>query len=172
MEFLVRLCRPGDEKALSLVSQAAILETYSGITDASDLYAYVTRELTVEAFRALLANDRTRTWAVETKEGKCMIGFALAVSGEGSKPFATMELVRLYVFYRFHGLGLGKRLLDAVLAHAREHKTTMMTLHVYARNVSAISFYKHYGFAIISEQPFPAGERDYRVFVMQRTLQH
>jgi diamine N-acetyltransferase len=170
MEFLVRLCRPGDEKALSLVSQATILETYAGIADAADLYAYVSRELSADTFRTLLASDRARTWAAETKEGKCMIGFALAVSGEGNKPFATMELVRLYLFHRFHGLGLGKRLMDAVLAHARKYKTTMMTLHVHARNADAISFYKHFGFVIISEQPFPAGERDYRVFVMQRTF--
>jgi hypothetical protein len=31
MEFSTRLCKPGDEQALSLVGQATILETYAGI---------------------------------------------------------------------------------------------------------------------------------------------
>ncbi len=33
MEFSTRLCKPGDEQALSLVGQATILETYAGIGD-------------------------------------------------------------------------------------------------------------------------------------------
>jgi hypothetical protein len=36
MEFTTRVCRPGDEQALSLVAEATILETYAGITDGRD----------------------------------------------------------------------------------------------------------------------------------------
>jgi len=40
MEIATRPCRPGDEKALSIVAQGTILETYAGITDGHDLVTY------------------------------------------------------------------------------------------------------------------------------------
>lgn len=62
MEFATRLCKPGDEKVLSLVAQATILETYAGITDGSDLVAYVNAELSPANFSRMLADDRMRLW--------------------------------------------------------------------------------------------------------------
>jgi hypothetical protein len=47
MEFATRVCKPGDETALSLIVQATILETYAGITEGEDLVKYVSTELTL-----------------------------------------------------------------------------------------------------------------------------
>ena len=77
MEFATRLCRPGDEKALSLVAQATILETYAGIADGDDLTTYVTAQLSAADFRRILASDRMRAWIAETTAGKCAVGYAL-----------------------------------------------------------------------------------------------
>ena len=60
MEFVTRPCRPDDEQALALVAQAAILETYAGITDSDDLITYANAELTVADFGRILASDRVR----------------------------------------------------------------------------------------------------------------
>lgn len=106
MEFVLRRCAAGDEKGLSLVSQATVLETYAGIAEGHDLYSYVSRELSVEKLREFLTSDRARAWAVETKVGACIVGFALVLSGNEGEPFSSTELARLYLFYRFHGLGL------------------------------------------------------------------
>jgi hypothetical protein len=58
MEFATRLCRPGDERVLSLVAQATILETYAGITNGGDLVTYVNAELSPADFsRMLIAFD-------------------------------------------------------------------------------------------------------------------
>lgn len=166
MDFGLRLCVPGDEEALSLIGRATILETYAGIAEGSDLYTYANEEFGVEIFRDLLASDRARTWAIETEAGKCMVGYALVLSAEDGEAFSVSELKRLYLFYRFHGLGLGKRLMNQVLAHARASGTRVMTLRVNSQNASAIAVYERYGFTVVSEEPFRAGGRDYRVFVM------
>jgi hypothetical protein len=108
VDFVLRLCGPGDEKAVSLISQATILETYAGFAEGTDLHTYVSEELGVEKIRELLSSDRARIWALEAGVGKCMVGYAVAVSAEECEPFSMTELKRLYLFHRFHGLGLAR----------------------------------------------------------------
>jgi ribosomal protein S18 acetylase RimI-like enzyme len=170
VEFNLRLCAPGDETAVSLIGQATILETYAGVAEGADLYVYASKELSVEEFRRLLSSDRSRIWVVETGVGNCAVGYALARSTEEGELFSMSELTRLYVLYRFHGLGLGTMLMNEVLAHASANRTRVMTLRVHSQNDRAIRFYERYGFKVISEEPLRAGERDYRVLVMQLAL--
>lgn len=170
MDFRLRLCGPDDALAVSLIGQATILETYAGLAEGSDLYGYVTNDLNVQRFGELLASERARAWVVETEVGKCVVGYALLLSPEGTDPSSTVELERFYLLYRFHGLGLGKRLMDELLAHARAKRTNHMSLRVNSQNARAIAFYERYGFEAISEEPFRAGERDYHVLVMRLAL--
>jgi ribosomal protein S18 acetylase RimI-like enzyme len=170
MEFTTRLCRSNDEKALSLVAQATILETYAGITEGDDLIDYVGAELTVADFGRIAAGDRARAWIAETAAGKCPVGYALAVSDEGVKPFSSFELKRLYVFYRFHGNGLGRRLMEDVLSFAKQMQSETIWLQVHEANRHAIEFYKRFGFVQTGTDLFPAGKGSYRVLTIQLTL--
>jgi ribosomal protein S18 acetylase RimI-like enzyme len=163
IEIISRACRPGDERALSLVAQATILETYAGIAEGEDLIAYVNAELTAGDFARMLASDQVRAWISETSAGKCPVGYALAVSDEGAKPFSSFELKRLYVFYRFHGNRVGRTLLEEVLRFAREQNSEKMWLQVHEANPHAIDFYKRCGFVQTGETLFPAGKNSYRV---------
>jgi diamine N-acetyltransferase len=95
------------------------------------------------------------------------VGYALV---HPAKSASELELHRLYIFYRFHGLGLGKRLMEAILQHAREQEFEWLTLRVHELNEAAIAFYERYGFKTVGSEPFHAGERDYRVLVMQKSL--
>jgi diamine N-acetyltransferase len=166
MEFTTRLCGPGDAQALSLLAQATILETYAGITDGDDLIKYVAAELTVADFTRLEASDRVRAWIAETIPGKCPVGYALAISDEGAKPFASFELKRLYVFHRFHGHGLGIRLMDDALSFARKMQSEKVWLEVHEANHHAIEFYKRSCFVQTGTNLFPAGAGAYRVLTM------
>jgi ribosomal protein S18 acetylase RimI-like enzyme len=170
MELTTRVCGPGDEQALSLLAQATILETYAGITDGGDLIKYVTAELSVTDFARILASDRERAWIAETITGKCPVGYALAVSDEGTKSFSSFELKRLYVFHRFHGHGLGKRLMDDALSFARDMRSEKIWLQVHEVNNHAIEFYKRIGFVQTGTDLFRAGEGSYRVLTLALTL--
>jgi ribosomal protein S18 acetylase RimI-like enzyme len=170
MEFTTRLCRSGDEQALSLVAQATILETYAGITDGRDLVQYVTAELSVADFSAMMASDRVRVWIAETVAGECAVGYAVTVSDEGAKPFSSFELKRLYIFYRFHGKGLGGRLMEDVLSFARQLKSEKIWLQVHEANTHAIEFYKRFGFIQTGVDLFQAGKGSYRVLTLGLTL--
>jgi diamine N-acetyltransferase len=172
MEFATRLCGPGDEKALSLVAQGTILETYAGITDGNDLVTYVTAEMSEADFSRILASDRTCTWIAETTIGTCPVGYALAVADEGAKSFSSFELKRLYIFYRFHGTGLGKKLMGDVLSFAKQMNSETLWLQVHEANPHAIEFYKRFGFVQTGADLFQAGKGSYRVLRMALTLAH
>lgn len=171
MEFHTRPCRPGDETALSLVAQATILETYAGITDGADLVKYVTSALFSPGdFSQKLGDDRFRAWIAETSVGSCAVGYALAVADEDAKSFSSFELKRLYIFYRFHGNRLGKRLMEEVLSFAKRMKSETIWLQVHEANQHAIEFYRRFGFVQTGTDLFHAGESSYRVLTLRLTL--
>jgi ribosomal protein S18 acetylase RimI-like enzyme len=170
MKFATRLCRPGDERVLSLVAQATILETYAGITKGSDLVTYVNAELSPEHFSRMLSDDGIRLWIAETDSGKCPIGYAVAVADKGAKSFSSFELKRLYLFYRFHGTGIGKKLMQDVLSFAEQMKSESCWLQVHEANTHAIEFYQRCGFVQTGSDLFRAGEGSYRVLTLRLTL--
>jgi diamine N-acetyltransferase len=170
MEFSTRVCKPGDEQTLSLIGQATILETYAGISAGNDLIQYVSAEMSVAAFTESLADKGVRTWIAETAVGKCAVGYALVVSDKNPKLFSSFELKRLYIFYRFHGSGLGKRLMQDVLSFAKEMKSEKMWLQVHEANHHAIEFYKRNGFVQTGRDLFKAGEGSYHVLKLELTL--
>jgi ribosomal protein S18 acetylase RimI-like enzyme len=170
MEFSTRVCKPGDEQALSVVGQGTIMETYAGITDGDDLIKYVTAEMSVAALSESLADDDFRAWIAETSVGKCPVGYAAAVSDQNTQAFSSFELKRLYIFYRFHGSGLGKRLMQDVLSFAKEMKSEKMWLQVHEANHHAIEFYRRYGFVQTGTDLYKAGKGSYQVLKLELTL--
>jgi len=98
------------------------------------------------------------------------VGYALVVSDEGANSFSSFELKRLYIFYRFHGSGLGKRLMEDVLSFAKRMKSETIWLQVHEANNHAIEFYKRLGFVQTGADLFRAGEGSYRVLTLRRTL--
>jgi diamine N-acetyltransferase len=170
MEFITRVCQTGDEKALSLIAQATVLETYAGIADGLDLIAHVAKELTPQEFGRMVASERVRAWIAETVPGKCVVGYAMAVADEDGELFSSFELKRLYLLYRFHGCGLGKRLMKEVLLFAGQMKSQKIWLQVHEANAHAIEFYKRFGFMQTGTDLFRAGEGSYRVLTLGLTL--
>ena len=94
----------------------------------------------------------------------------MVLFGEGADAVSTTVLERLYLLYRFHGLGLGRRLMEEALAYARARESKVMSLKVNAQNTKSIDFDERYGFKTVSEEPFRAGDRDYRTLVMHLSL--
>jgi ribosomal protein S18 acetylase RimI-like enzyme len=164
----IRQCKPGDERALSLIAQATILETYAALVRGRNLYDYISQTLDAETFRTNLTDGSMRLWAAELDSTGCIVGYAHAVP-EANDEFA-MELKRIYLLRKFKGEGIGKRLMDASLAFAREAQSQAMVLRVHHKNEEAIGFYQGYGFRAVSEESFPAGGEMSTVVVMRLNL--
>lgn len=80
----------------------------------------------------------------------------------------TIWLKKLYVLPEAQGLGLGKRLTDAALAHFPG--AAEICLFVKNDNVKAIGFYERAGFAVAREVPVTMGHMNFTDYVMTRPL--
>ena len=94
----------------------------------------------------------------------------MAVSDENLKLFSSFELKRLYIFYRFHGSGLGKKLMQDVLSFAKEMKSEKMWLQVHEANHHAIEFYKRNGFVQTGTDLYKAGKGSCQVLRLELAL--
>lgn len=153
---------PGDELALAQVGQATFLETFAGVLDGADLLAHCSRQHANEVYRDWLADERVAVWLATIAPGAAPVGYlvltppALPVAGP-----ADVEIKRIYLLHRFQGAGVGRRLLDAAMRHARERGARRMLLGVYAQNHDALAFYARGGFHDVGERRFRVGDNEY-----------
>lgn len=57
------------------------------------------------------------------------------------------------ILYTHHRLGLGRRLMDALISHLKEKGVKGVVLSVNAKNEKGVNFYKKYGFDLLEETP-------------------
>lgn len=170
MEFAIRCCEPGDENRLSLLGKATFLETYAENTEGADLLGFVETEHSVETYRSWLTGDFAKIWIAETVPGHSAIGYAVSLWSPNNGFGAEIEIKRLYVLHRFQRSGLGRRLMNEILSTAYHHKIASLFLKVQKVNHSAVDFYSHNGFRVVSEESFRVGRRDYAALVMRLAL--
>lgn len=92
--------------------------------------------------------------------------FLLACEAEQCWGFASYQLHymelphtkihKIYVLPNIQGKGIGKALLGAVSAIARQHGNEALTLNVNRHN-PAVQFYQHIGFRIVGEEDIDIG---------------
>jgi ribosomal protein S18 acetylase RimI-like enzyme len=164
----IRQCKAGDASALSLIGQSTFLETFAGILRGPDIVAHCARAHAAERYAGWLADPAYRLWLAETAGG-APVGFVLA--GPADLPLADLsgsdcELKRIYLLSRFHGGGVGKRLVAEAEAYARERAGTRLLLGVYANNHAAIGFYERCGFVRLGKRRFDVGGALYDDVIM------
>jgi [ribosomal protein S18]-alanine N-acetyltransferase len=91
-------------------------------------------------------------WVVEDPTG--IVGYAVLAAGPGEA-----HLLNLCVAPWRQGAGLGRRLLDHMVALAREHRADSMFLEVRPSNVHALALYRDAGFVEVGHRRdyYPAG---------------
>ncbi len=171
-EIIIRPCTTGDAARLSVVAAATFIETYAGIVDGDDLIAHCHSTHAPEAYAGLLADPSRRLFLAVMEPGDAPVGFLLM--GEPDLPVETgpvdMELTRIYALHRFHGQGLGARLLQTAIDTARAAGKRRLLLAVYSRNDRANAFYRKSGFRKVGERLFRVGVNDYQDWVLALDL--
>jgi ribosomal protein S18 acetylase RimI-like enzyme len=172
MDVIIRPCGPGDAAALALVSQASFLETYAGMLPLEDILHHSAHELSPARYAGWLGRPGYALWIAETAAGAAPVGYAMNAppdlpvpSGEGD-----VELKRIYLLHRFHGSGLGVRLLDAAVAGARAAGARRLLLGAKEDNHRALAFYGREGFERIGVRKFQVGGNAYDDYVLARAL--
>jgi ribosomal protein S18 acetylase RimI-like enzyme len=171
-EVLIRRAEVTDEEALALVGQATFLETFSGVLDGGAILEHCRRSHSTAQYRSWLGDPSAAIWLAETSAGHSPVGYIVVARPE--LPMADsqrdLELKRIYLLGRYHGVGVGKRLLSQAIEHAKIAGAARLLLGVYAGNTAAIGFYRQQGFINLTRRQFNVGGRDYDDQVMSLTL--
>ncbi len=169
----IRVCVPGDESSLSLVGQAAFLESFAGLLDGKDIMIHCANQHSAAVYRAWLDQPNVHSWIAEIQPGRAPIGYAVLAPPQ--LPVADprdddLEIKRIYLLHRFQGSGTGRRLMDAAMAHAKKKNCSRLLLGVHSRNTGAIAFYRKLGFDNAGKRSFKVGNTFYDDIVLARDL--
>lgn len=104
--------------------------------------------LSLRQLRHHLGNPHAVMRVIETEY--TLAGYSLLLTRSGSH---AGRLYSIAVAPAFRGQGLGKRLLDDVVAQARERACRELRLEVRQDNEAAIRLYRDYGFSFLEQRP-------------------
>jgi ribosomal protein S18 acetylase RimI-like enzyme len=171
MTITIRVCEPADARALSLVGQATILDTYANVLPLSDLLAHCDGPHGVAHYADWLARPDHQLWLVETPTG-APVGYMALTPPD--LPVALeagdVELKRIYLLRGFHSGGMGGHMMRTVIAAATAAGFKRLLLSVYSLNDQALGFYARQGFVQVGVQKFRVGDNDYDDLVLARGL--
>lgn len=173
MDVSIRRATSADAPAVALVGSATFLDTFAGIIRGADVIAHCASAHSVAAYDALLAEADAAVWLAESVEGGAPVGYAVLTRPDlpvrDPHP-RDLEIKRIYVLNRFHGSGVGWRLMEAALDEATRRSAPRVLLGVYSQNARALAFYAKHGFARMGERQFQVGANLYRDYVLGRGL--
>ena len=172
MKWTVRKATIADIDRLALVGGATFLDTFAGILDGSAIVAHCKREHNSQSYQQYLEAGSS-AWLAECNPGGGPVGFALLGDTDlpSSKQDGTdVELKRIYVLSRLHGLGIGAGLMHLAVDHAKRAGAHRLLLGVYAHNARAIGFYGKSGFTKIADRRFRVGDNEYDDVVLAKSL--
>lgn len=169
----IRVCSSGDENVLSLIGQATFLEAFAGVLDGQSILAHCAGAHSIERYRSWLADSRYKLWLAEISPGNAPVGYM--VVSPPDLPLLNLsdrdlELKRIYVFSRFQGQGLGKRLLQKAITEAHIYSAERLLLGVYKHNNAAIGFYTRMGFHKVGTRKFNMGGLECDDYIMELAL--
>lgn len=160
---LIRTARVADAPELSAFAARCFRETFQQENDPADLESYVAGAFNADRQLAEITDSSSVVLLAEVLDavhGPRLAGYAHVVRGVAPAEVAgpdPIELKRLYVGSEWHGRGVARSLMEAVLQTARTRGARTLWLGVWERNARAIAFYRKHGFERVGEQTFLMG---------------
>lgn len=171
-EFTLRSATFDDAVALSLIGQATFLESYSELIQGPDLIKHCQNQHSVEAYQAYLQEEGSKAWIAEMASTGAPIGYALLTPPDLPVDLQAgdVELKRIYVFSKYHGIKAGRALMAAVEAEALAKSAPRLLLGTYEDNQRALTFYAKAGFGTIGTRRFQVGDACFCDVVLGKVL--
>lgn len=167
----IRRAVPDDAERLALLGRATFLQSYADLLPVTDIVAHAAHQHAPEVYARWLADARCHCFLAEVEPGGAPVGYLVATPPDLPLPGVDerdLEIRRIYVLHRFHGLGLGGRLMSQVQAAARDAGRRRLLLGVYSRNEAALAFYARQGFTQAGTREFLVGASTYHDYILER----
>ena len=157
---VIRRAGPDDAAALSMIGAASFLESFAHMIGAADIIAHNAAKNSAEAWRGFADDPDNASWIAEMPGTAAPVGYALLT--EPDLPIGLregdVELRRIYILSKWHGGGLGRRLIEAAIGHARVAGKRRFLIGVAGDNDGAIGFYRRIGCEQIGTRQFRVGD--------------
>jgi ribosomal protein S18 acetylase RimI-like enzyme len=159
MEWRVRQAGVEDATALSLVANAAFLDTYALVLTRDDLIAHCVQNNGVETFAAWASDPATIVTIAEVEPGHVPLGYAVLTTPDFpiERRSGDVELRRIYTLKQAHGSGIGPALMARAIEDAGRLGHDRILLGVWEHNERARAFYERNGFTVIGTRQFQVG---------------
>jgi len=170
MELTIRKGTAADVELLQSVGRKAFADTFSEHNTAADMLIYLDKSYSTEKILAEL-DDPDGLFLIAFDGDQCA-GYARMRRSQNPDGVSgsAIEIERLYAVSDYIGRQVGRTLMDACLAYAREHKFQTVWLGVWEKNLRAIKFYEKYGFLKFGEHVFMLGLDAQNDWLMKKTL--
>jgi ribosomal protein S18 acetylase RimI-like enzyme len=165
----IRPAAVADASILATISAEMFVETYARFNDPANLAAHV----------AARFNPAQQAAELHAPRATMLLGFigdetrpaAYAYFGPGETPPevtdpGAVEIKRFYVASSYHGLGVARTMMRAVI----ERAAATLWLGVWERNPRAIAFYEKVGFATVGRTTYDLGTDRQQDLVMVRPV--
>ncbi|MBK9106075.1 MAG: GNAT family N-acetyltransferase [Saprospiraceae bacterium] len=144
-----------DAELLSTIAPVTHMESHGHSAKAEDHEIYITKKLSVEAFRNELADPAHLYHVIFVDEvaagySKIILNFNHPLITE--QPVTKLE--RIYLLKSYYGIGAGQQLFDYNVRLSMDHHQLGIWLHVWKENYRAFAFYQKQGFKIIGSYDF------------------
>ncbi|KAJ2956903.1 hypothetical protein NQZ79_g7325 [Umbelopsis isabellina] len=169
----IRAGTVGDALAIAEIGGGVFVATFGHSITETDLNIYLQESYSVEAITAEL-NNPLMDFVVAFNEHDRVVGFAQLTQGTCEPCVADaelpVELQRLYLHQDFHGLGIGKRLIQEIENIARSKGLITIWLGVWEENYKAQKVYQKAGYTKVGDHDFKTGDCIQTDWIMSKTL--
>lgn len=167
----IRRATAADADKLALLGSATFVTAFAADHPGDALVAHCADQHSAARYADWAEHSDYALWIAETALG-APVGYAMLSPPALDLDVAPgeVELKRIYALTGFQGIGLGGRLIEAVIAEARARAAPTLYLCVYESNVAAQIFYARFGFERVGTQDFRVGEVGFTDWILAKPL--
>ena len=152
---VVRPATLSDAAALGTIGPAAYAAAYAYLWDNAAAFAAQLETFGTTAFASALQRDDMHVWIVEIDDSP--VGFMSLIMNSPNpitREFNGAEIPRAYLLPGAQRAGLGRMMLEAAVASARDAQRSHVWLDVMASASGAIETYRRWGFVELGRKRF------------------
>ncbi len=154
----IRHATLNDAELIADISRETFYETYAAYNTKADMDKFMSEQFNKEKLIAQVGVDGNLFLLAFENEEPAGYIFLKDETHPHIPEENAVEICRLYARSSFIGRGVGKKLMQAAVAHALAQNKTFIWLIVWKQNERAIKFYTSFGFEIFAEQDFVLGD--------------
>jgi putative acetyltransferase len=172
-----------DLSALVAVSLDTFVETFAHLNDPADFEPYVAQAFDPQRIEQEVQDPSSIFYFVEN-EGVTLGYFKInlnrtpfddpdalfQITPDAYRDVPMSELQRIYLYKKYHGLGIASPMLDEVESVARQHGSERLWLGVWDANAQARRFYAKRGFEEFGAHLFVLGSDPQTDILMWKTI--